>query len=102
MARAKTRPGTFNDDLLDDGLVRPAMPDDMPPLAEPESIMLESYEVRLEKLRAEIQLGLDDFEAGRGKVYHSAAELYADIMSMAEDDEEETGQVAGSDATRPA
>lgn len=102
MARAKTDPGPFNDDMLDDGILRPVTPSGAPALVEPGSIVLESYDVRLERLRAEIQLGLDDYEAGRGRVYHSAAELCADIMSLAGDDTEEGGQITGGDATRPA
>lgn len=81
MARAKTDPGPFNDDMLDDGILRPVTPSGAPELVEPESFMLDSYEVRMERLRAEIQLGLDDYEAGRVLTFSSAAELYESIMS---------------------
>lgn len=81
MARAKTDPGPFNDDMLDDGILRPVTPSGAPALVEPGSIMLESYDVRLERLRAEIQLGLDDYEAGRVLTFSTADELYEAIMS---------------------
>ncbi len=102
MARATSRPGTYNDDLLDDGVIVPKGETSAEQPVQDESYMLETYEVRLERLRAEIQLGIDDYKAGRGKVYESAAELYADIMSMAEDDEEDAQEIAGGNAARPS
>ncbi|MBB4064537.1 hypothetical protein [Gellertiella hungarica] len=102
MARARPGPGPFNDDLLDDGVIRPRAPAPEDAPVQADTPMLESYEVRLERLRAEIQLGLDDYEAGRCKVYSSAAELYADIMSMAEDEDASEGEIAGGDAPRTA
>lgn len=91
MARTKTHSGTFNEDMLDDGVINTpdVSPEDLP--VQPEPTMLESYEIRLERLRAEIQFGLDDYEAGRVLTVSSAQELYDSIMSDGNDRDEPEG-----------
>ena len=89
MAHPKGRSEHFNRDLLDDGILRPHAAVTAPPAVTEDEDGEARRKAALERLRAEIQIGLDQEAAGLGKFYDSAEELLKDIMS---DDDEEAAE----------
>lgn len=83
MANPKGRTDAFNRDLLDDGVLRP-VPASPAPSAEPAEAA--AHDAALARLRAEIQIGLDDYAAGRFYEVTSAEDLFNRIMSDEDDD----------------
>lgn len=99
MAQIKSKSEQFNRDLLDDGVLghADAAPTDVFHTDEFET---DSHETRLARLRAEIQLGIDDEEAGRGTVYATAEDLFNAIIARGFEEDDEPTETAGDHAKR--
>lgn len=97
MAQIKSTSERFNRDLLDDGVLGP---EGTPPAAisSSDDFDTDDREARLARLRSEIQLGIDDYEAGRFFEFSTAEELFNHIISAVHNDTDqanETGEDRG-------
>ncbi len=92
MVHPKGRSEHFNRDLLDDGILRPHAAAAAPAPVTADEDAGARRKAALERLRAEIQIGLDQYEAGLFYEITSKEELYNLIMS--DDDDVEADEAA--------
>lgn len=97
MAQIKSNSERFNRDLLDDGVLGP---EGTPPAAisSSDDFDTDDREARLARLRAEIQIAIDEEEAGLGTIYATADDLFNAIIAKGFNEDDDPIEDAGDHA----
>ena len=90
MATGKKKTDSFNREVLWDGVIIPLMDDEPEPMQPILSTTREEHEARLARLRAEIQIGLDEEAAGRYYEFNSVEEFMNHIKTAGFEEDDET------------